>query len=81
MKVLYINHYNLWGGATVALYRIVVAMKERGHEVYVIGSDVHGPLFDELDKIGVKHYAHRISLTVYPRVNNPLKWIKRTVRL
>lgn len=81
MRILYINHSNIWGGATVALYRIVVAMKERGHEVYVIGSDVHGPLFDELDKIGVKHYAHRISLTVYPRVNNPLKWIKRTVRL
>lgn len=81
MKILYLNNSNIWGGATVALYRILVAMKERGHDVFVIAGSDNGPLFDKLDELGVKHYGHRISLTVYPKVNNPLKWIKSTVRL
>lgn len=80
MKIIYITHSNVWDGSTVALYRIVVAMKEKGHEVFVICSDEEGPFIDKLNEIGVKHYCHRISLSVYPKVNNPLKWIKRTFR-
>lgn len=80
MKIIYINHSNKWEGSTVALYRIVVAMKEKGHEVFVICSDKEGPFIDKLNEIGVKHYRHRISLSVYPKVNNTLKWIKRTFR-
>ena len=80
MKIIYINPSNKWEGSTVALYRIVVAMKEKGHEVFVICSDEEGPFIDKLNEIGVKHYRHRISLSVYPNVNNPLKWIKRTFR-
>lgn len=79
MKIIYITHSNVWGGATVALYRIVVAMKEKGHDVFVICSDRHGPLIDKLNELGVKHYVHGISLSIYPKAKNPIKWIKRTI--
>lgn len=81
MKILYINPSNQWDGSTVALYRIVHTMKQRGHEVFVICSDIPGPFLEKLDKIDVNHFNHRISLSVYPKVRNPLKWIKRIIQL
>ena len=81
MKILYINESNQWEGATVALYRIILAMKERGHEVHVVTSNSIGPFIEKLDAIGVKHYNHQISLTVYPHTQNPVRWIKRVLHL
>lgn len=81
MKILYINESNQWEGATVALYRIILAMKERGHEVHVVTSNSIGPFIEKLDAIGIKHYNHQISLTVYPHTQNPVRWIKRVLHL
>ena len=81
MKILYIHNSNQWGGATVALYRIVLAMKQKGHDVHVLTSNSSGPFREKLDAIGVEHYDHRLSLTIYPKVKNPLRWLRRTLRL
>lgn len=81
MRILFIHNSNIWGGATVALYRILLEMKNRGHDVSVITSDISGPFLEKLDAIGITHYDHRISLTVYPHVKNPLRWAKRVVQL
>lgn len=81
MRILYIHSSNIWGGATVALFRILLAMKDKGHEVFVVTSDAPGPFLEKLDAIGVRHYDHRISLTIYPKVKNPLRWVKRVLQL
>lgn len=81
MRILYIHTSNIWGGATVALYRILLAMKNRGHDVYVVTNKSEGPFFEKLDSVGIKHFEHRLSLTIYPKVKNPLKWCWRTLRL
>lgn len=81
MRILYIHTTNIWGGATVALYRILLAMKSRGHDVYVVTNKSKGPFLDKLDSVGIKHYEHRLSLTIYPKVKNPLKWCWRTLGL
>lgn len=81
MKILYIHNSNSWGGATVALYRIVLAMRERGHEVYVVTGNSPGPFIEKLDAIGVTHFEHRLSLTIYPKVRNPLRFMRRLLRL
>lgn len=81
MRILYIHTSNIWGGATVALYRILLAMKNRGHDVYVVTNKSDGPFLEKLDSVGIKHFEHRLSLTIYPKVKNPLKWCWRTLRL
>lgn len=81
MRILFIHNTNMWGGATVALYRILLEMKSRGHEISVITSDIPGPFQEKLDAIGIRHFDHRISLTVYPRVKNPFRWVKRVGQL
>ena len=73
MRILYIHTSNIWGGATVALYRILLAMKNRGHDVYVVTNKSEGPFLEKLDSVGIKHFEHRLSLTIYPKVKNPLK--------
>lgn len=78
MKILYVTSTNIWGGGTVALYRILVTMKERGHDVRVITRNTPGPFLQKMDEIGVEYYCTNIGLTIYPNVRNPLKWMKRT---
>lgn len=82
MKILYISHANNWGGATVALFNEIIGMKNKGHDVVVITPSTKGPFIDKLDSLNVKYYACKnLTLTIYPKIRNPLRWLKRTVFL
>jgi glycosyltransferase involved in cell wall biosynthesis len=77
MRILYISNSSSVGGAPAALYNIIEDLCKR-HEVAVVLPDSNGLLNARLEALGVKCYnSMPYSLTIWPRVINPLKYAKR----
>ncbi len=77
MRILYISNSSSVGGAPAALYNIVEDLCKR-HEVAVVLPDSKGPLNARLEALGVKCYnSVPYSLTIWPRVINPVKYASR----
>ena len=81
MRILYITHSNIWGGANVALFNIIKAMQERGHKCYVLTDSNPGPFIEKLNEIGCHYYQYKLYLTIYPQINQNLKWLRFIKRL
>ncbi len=77
MKILYISNSSNVSGAPAALVSLLECLKDR-HEVAVILPDGSGPLHKVLSDMGVRCYCDvEYGLTIWPRVLNPVKYIKR----
>ena len=81
MKILYISNNSSTGGAPAALLNLVRVMS-RKHEVAVMMPDDKGPLYRELEALGVQCYTScSYCLSIWPRVLNPVKFIRRIAAL
>lgn len=77
MRILYISNTSSISGAPAALVNIVKLLSGR-HEIAVLLPDKDGPLYSTLTAMGVKCYSGpHYGLTIWPRVLNPVKFIKR----
>lgn len=77
MRILYISNSTAVSGAPAALLNIVSGLCGR-HQIAVVLPDNKGPLYKALSDLGVKCYCDMpYSLTIWPRVLNPVKLIKR----
>ena len=77
MRILYISNSTKISGAPSVLLNLIQDLHQR-HEIAVILPDVDGPLYRKLKDIGVKCYTEKpYGLTVWPRVINPLKMVRR----
>ena len=81
MKILYISNNSSTGGAPAALLNLVRMMCIK-HEVAVMMPDDKGPLYRELKALGVQCYTYcSYCLSIWPRVLNPVKFIRRIAAL
>lgn len=81
MKILYISNNSSTGGAPAALLNLVRVIS-RKHEVAVMMPDDKGPLYRELEALGIKCYTScTYCLSIWPRVLNPIKFIRRIAAL
>lgn len=77
MRILYISNSSKVSGAPAALLNLIELLKDR-HEVAVVLPDASGPLFRILSDMGVEcHCDMPYGLTIWPRVLNPIKYIRR----
>ncbi len=77
MRILYISNSTKVSGAPAVLLNLIQEFRDR-HEIAVILPDADGPLYHELKKVGVRCYTDNpYGLTVWPRVVNPLKLLRR----
>ena len=77
MRILYISNSTKTSGAPAVLLNLIQGLCDR-HEIAVILPDTEGPLYHKLTELGVKCYVDMpYSLTVWPRVINPLKMVRR----
>lgn len=77
MRILYISNSTKTSGAPAVLLNLIQGLCDR-HEIAVILPDTDGPLYHKLTELGVKCYVDMpFSLTVWPRVINPLKMVRR----
>lgn len=77
MRILYISNSTKTSGAPAVLLNLIQGLCDR-HEIAVILPDTDGPLYHKLTELGVKCYVDMpYSLTVWPRVINPLKMVRR----
>ena len=73
MKILYISNNSSTGGAPAALLNLVRVMS-RKHEVAVMMPDDKGPLYRELEALGVQCYTScSYCLSIWPRVLTRMK--------
>ncbi len=81
MRILYISNSTSGGGAPASLFNIVEVLSSR-HEVAVVLPSASGRLHDLLVARGIRCYADvDYCLDIWPRCQNPFKWIVRMVRL
>ena len=81
MRILYISNSSSVSGAPAALANIVGQLHGR-HEVAVMLPDTDGPLYKLLSDMGVRCYVGpKYNLTIWPRVLNPVKFIRRICAL
>ena len=81
MRILYISNNSSTGGAPAALLNLVRVIKDR-HEVAVMMPDSDGPLYKAMSDMGVKCYTScTYCLSIWPRVLNPIKFIRRIAAL
>lgn len=81
MRILFISHSNSQAGAPKALYNIVRVLCTT-NEVAVVLPSAEGYLADRLSELGVKCYTDvPYALTIYPKVFNPVKIVKRMYSL
>lgn len=77
MRILYISNSTKTSGAPAVLLNLIQGLCDR-HEIAVILPDTEGPLYHKLTELGLKCYVDMpYSLTVWPRVINPLKMVRR----
>lgn len=77
MRILYISNSTAVSGAPSALHNIVRELCGR-HQIAVVLPEAAGPLYDALTALGVKCYCDvPYGLTIWPRVINPVKFIRR----
>lgn len=77
MRILYISNSTSVSGAPAVLLSVVKEMAVR-HEVGVVMPDSDGPLFSMLSGLGVRCWCGvPYGLTIWPRVLNPFKYLKR----
>jgi glycosyltransferase involved in cell wall biosynthesis len=77
MRILYISNSTKNSGAPAVLLNLIHGLCDR-HEIAVILPDTEGPLYHKLTELGVKCYVDMpYSLTVWPRVINPMKMVRR----
>lgn len=77
MRILYISNNSSTGGAPAALLNLVREMS-RSHDVAVMMPDPDGPLYQEMESLGVRCYTScKYSLSIWPRVINPFKMVRR----
>lgn len=77
MRILFISNSTSVSGAPAALLNVVRELIKR-HQIAVVMPDSTGPLYSALNGIGVKCYCEMpYGLTIWPRVLNPLKFIRR----
>jgi glycosyltransferase involved in cell wall biosynthesis len=77
MRILYISNSTKTSGAPAVLLNLIQGLCDR-HEIAVILPDTEGPLYHKLTELGVKCYVDMpYSLTVWPRVINPMKMVRR----
>jgi glycosyltransferase involved in cell wall biosynthesis len=77
MRILYISNSTKTSGAPAVLLNLIHGLCDR-HEIAVILPDTEGPLYHKLTELGVKCYVDMpYSLTVWPRVINPMKMVRR----
>lgn len=77
MRIIYISNSTKVSGAPAVLLNLIQDLCDR-HEIAVILPDTDGPLYHRLREMGVKCYADvPYGLTVWPRVINPLKLLRR----
>ena len=81
MRLLYISNSTSVSGAPSALLNIVRELSPK-HQLAVVLPDSDGPLYDALTALGVKCYCDvPYRLTIWPRVLNPVKFIRRMLYL
>lgn len=77
MRILYISNSSNVSGAPAALLNLIEQLKDR-HEMTVVLPDASGPLHKVLADMGVKCYCDLpYGLTIWPRVLNPIKYLRR----
>lgn len=78
MKVLYISNSTAMSGAPKALLNLATGFVHAGGEAAVVLPDRKGPLFDKLEKAGIKCYSGpEYGLSIWPVCINPIKRKKR----
>lgn len=81
MRILYISNSTSVSGAPAVLLSIVKEIS-RKHEVGVVLPDSEGPLYKALTDLGARCWcAVPYGLTIWPRVLNPFKYLKRLYAL
>lgn len=81
MRILYITHTNIWGGANVALFNIIKLMQLRGHQCFVLTDSNYGPFLDKLEQLHCPYYQCKLMLNIYPQIRQKYKWIRFLKRL
>ena len=77
MRIMYISNTTSVSGAPAVLLSVVREMS-RKHEVGVVLPDSEGPLFMKLSDLGIRCWCGAsYGLTIWPRVLNPIKYMKR----
>lgn len=77
MRILYISNSTAVSGAPSALLNMVRELSGR-HRIAVVLPEPAGPLHDALVAMGVKCYCDvPYRLTIWPRVINPMKFVRR----
>lgn len=77
MRILFISNSTSVSGAPAALLNLVSELHAR-HEIAVVVPDASGPLYDALVSYGIRcYYGLPYRLTIWPRVFNPVKLIRR----
>lgn len=80
MNILYIAHTRDGSGARVALENMAKGMIAKGHNVFVMSPALDCKLSDNMRKIGATVLVAPVSMTVYPNVHNPIRWIGLLLR-
>lgn len=79
MKILYVTSGSGWGGASSALYNLIVELKHKGHEIRVLFPDSNGLFESKLRILGIKCYHSKYDLTIRQNTRNWLKNIVKTI--
>ena len=77
MRILYISNNSSTGGAPAALINLVRQLSVR-HEIAVVMPDSNGPLYRKMKELGVVcHTSCPYGLSIWPKVVNPVKYVRR----
>ena len=82
MKILFISESSQINGTAADLLRLVLGLKELGHECAVMLPDAKGPMQKKLKAAEIQMFTEqKYGLSIYPRCINPFKRRKRLEKL
>jgi L-malate glycosyltransferase len=82
MKILFISESSQLNGTAADLLRLVLGIKELGHECAVMLPDAKGPMQKKLKAAEIQMFTEqKYGLSIYPRCINPFKRRKRLEKL
>ena len=67
MKVLFILHSSIMGGATISFLNLASGLAQKQHHLVVVTPTMNKALTDELDSLSVKYYVCPIVMSVLNR--------------
>ena len=65
MKVLYVLHSTIMGGATISFINMVVGLRDKGYSMVVVFPDNNESFIAKLDALGISHYHCPIVMSVF----------------